>query len=926
MLLLFCQTELVDPKLPEVQGTVFIGSAGRFFTMGSTDQWAASDEKPPFRAGFTYNYRIDTIEVTVAHYWRVMHRLPGVYTATDTLLTTPVCHLSWFDAILFCNQRSLLEGLDTVYSYESVNAATDGRVYSITGLKTDLSAVGYRLPTEAEWEYAARDGNSDIFPWGNQPDETAAEMIAWFEGNSLDTVHPVASLKKNGLGIYDLYGNAAEWVNDWKGFYASDTLTDFIGPLGNDLDERPVKGGSYLHGIDHMRPSCRSDVYSTLTSTATGYIGFRCCIGKIKEPSRLNTGASIDTTNPVRLTSKTDFSWLPTRNTKIAFINVTQRLAYLCYSDFAETNPRVYQFTDVTPVYAPTISPDGNWVAFCTREEGQTDGSTVYIRHLDRTGSRLNSLKDTPAFIPRWWIDPQTADTFIVYTTSAVNNNLPAWISGQTKMQKISDGVPVGSPIILENSGSYHDGLSSDRRFLATGYTRLFMKDLVSGTQKTLFTAPQNGKPDGDTSQVCNVSISPDTAGGVRVMFLDFGSGSTPSTLLGSTYYTHQVLFVSDFSGKTRAWYRCPSYLEQWEHPEWSNNSDFAVAAGKPTSSPQHSNALYVLNLRDSLPHKCIDGTDLRQPYLWISSSAEQPTEITFDPDSAAMYNDPPGSSFQKNFAAKMPWFLAHTDSIEILALGSSRMQNGYAPLSHPGRCGYNFSYAAGGLLGAKKTLYNYAISLCPELKVVIISLDICWWNLENGDYSWNTGTETTVGYVYDRIHSFWNTGLPERFVEHAISVAEDYSVNYVGINALKGWYPTPENGWGPNPPTIEKKWLWTMNQNCEDNLLTLQEIARELSARSIHLIGVLFPQSPNYRSTECFGFEGPTRATAQEIVNRLRALEVRNDHFHLYDANLSGEHDYVPVDFFDESHLSDVGGEKFSSRFNPIIDSILGW
>ena len=116
------------------------------------------------------------------------------------------------------------------------------------------------------------------------------------------------------------------------------------------------------------------------------------------------------------------------------------------------------------------------------------------------------------------------------------------------------------------------------------------------------------------------------------------------------------------------------------------------------------------------------------------------------------------------------------------------------------------------------------------------------------------------------------------------------------------------------------------MNQNCEDNLMTLQEIARELSARSIYLIGVLFPQSPNYRSTECFGFEGPTRATAQEIISRLRTLEQQNDHFHLYDANLSGEHDYVPVDFFDECHLSDVGGQKFSSRINPVIDSILGW
>ena len=923
---LFCHPNPVAPGLPDAEGTVLIRASGRFFTMGAVDSWAASDEKPPMRVGFYYDFRMDTTEITVAQYWQTVRRLPKQYSLSDTTLTTPITFVTWFDAALFCNRRSLDAGLDTVYTYLNTEKTADGKVYRMSGCKMDFSCYGYRLPTEAEWEYVARNGSSTVFAWGDQPDSSAAGAIAWFESNAADKPHPVAQLTGNSFGIYDLFGNVSEWVNDWKGFYEADTITNFIGPFINNLDERPVRGGSFLHSLDFLRPSCRSDEYSTLSSTATEYLGFRCCIGRIPDPSRINTGGTIDTTNPVHLTSKTDFSWLPTRNAKVVFINKTQRLSYLCYSDFSETNPRIYQFADMTPVYAPTISPDGQWVAFCTREEGQDDGSAVYIRRLDKNGTCLDSLSDKPAFIPRWWVDPQTTDTFLVYTTSAIINTMPQWESGQTKMQKIAAGVPAGAPVVLEPSGSFHDGLSADRRFLATGYTRLYMKDIISGEQKTLFTAPENGKSGTDTSQVCNVSLSPDTVGGIRVMFLDFGSGSTPSTLVGSTYSSHQVIFISDFYGRIVAWYRCPADLRQWDHPEWSNHPDYVVCTGQSVASAEKSGAVYGINLRDSSYHKCIEGTDLLQPYLWISGNPDTPPEIIFDPDSAGWYDEPPTTTFQKNFAVKMPQFLSFADSIEVLGLGSSRIQNGMVPLTDTARLAYNFGYAAGGLLGVKNILYNYALGLCPKLRVIAVSLDICWWNLEDGDFCWNNGFEATKGYSYDRSHRFWPTGLPDRFVENAMSIAEPYSTgDYQIINAERGWYPCPANGWGPDNPAVEDGWKWTMNQNCADNIQTLDAMARELKARSIELVAILFPQSPRFKNTPVYGFEGPLWETADEIRRQLQIMEQQNDHFHLYDANHNGDHDYAPEDFFDNCHLSDAGGRKFSIRFNALVDSILG-
>lgn len=97
-------------------------------------------------------------------------------------------------------------------------------------------------------------------------------------------------------------------------------------------------------------------------------------------------------------------------------------------------------------------------------------------------------------------------------------------------MRKLTGGAPVGVDIELA-SGAFHDGRSRDRRWLAAGFRRLLVGDSVTGEAHTLFTGPANGKSAGDTSQVCNVSIAPDSSG--RTLFLDFGYDGI-STLTGS--------------------------------------------------------------------------------------------------------------------------------------------------------------------------------------------------------------------------------------------------------------------------------------------------------------------------------------------------------------------------------------------------------
>lgn len=170
----------------------------------------------------------------------------------------PVLHVSWNDAAQYCNWLSRQAGLQQVYDFQKDT------------LYVDLSVNGYRLPTEAEWEYAAGGGKTvknERYAGAETPG-----VIAWYSGNASRHSHPVAQKRPNAPGIYDLSGNVWEWCHDWYGkdYYAkSRNAQDPSGPLSGET--RVLRGGSWNNSGKHLRIANRSSRYPDFRDSSVGF-------------------------------------------------------------------------------------------------------------------------------------------------------------------------------------------------------------------------------------------------------------------------------------------------------------------------------------------------------------------------------------------------------------------------------------------------------------------------------------------------------------------------------------------------------------------------------------------------------------------------------------------------------------------------------
>jgi formylglycine-generating enzyme required for sulfatase activity len=229
---------------------------GGSFQMGSGQE----EDESPHRVDISSFY-MDKYEVTQEEYERVVGKNPSRWKGDKK----PVDQIRWADAARYCNARSRLEGLEPVYDESSWHCRYE--------------ASGYRLPTEAEWEYAARAGTTAAYFFGD--DASKLERYAWFKKTSTRGTCPVGRKQLNSWGLGDMYGNVWEWCGDYyqEDYYQRSSEKDPQGPRTGKT--RVVRGGCWDSRPDNCRSSHRNYEDPGFTDICfakdvNGFIGIRC--------------------------------------------------------------------------------------------------------------------------------------------------------------------------------------------------------------------------------------------------------------------------------------------------------------------------------------------------------------------------------------------------------------------------------------------------------------------------------------------------------------------------------------------------------------------------------------------------------------------------------------------------------------------------
>jgi len=279
----FIKCDLFENQTPTFE---MVWVEGGVFEMGKDWGTAATGDVTPLHTVTLDGFHISKYPVTQSQYKTVMGSNPSYFDGTvfykepaneEVQWLRPVDSVKWYDVIVFCNKLSLMEGLNPAYSIKdstdpsawgSIPAGDNDSIWDAVKIVSDSN--GYRLPTEAQWEYAAKGGNPSAAGWVGYTysGSDTIDNVAWYNANSYGT-HEVMKKKPNRLGLYDMSGNVYEWCWDWYGEYSNEAQTNPTGALYGSA--RVLRGGSWFFSTSSARSAYRTYGYPSFADLKPGF-------------------------------------------------------------------------------------------------------------------------------------------------------------------------------------------------------------------------------------------------------------------------------------------------------------------------------------------------------------------------------------------------------------------------------------------------------------------------------------------------------------------------------------------------------------------------------------------------------------------------------------------------------------------------------